>query len=363
MSFGLLDRNSESAPGVIAPRVTLDFSNGGLGGALGGVVSGFTDTINPLSGAAKLEDGLISLRLVRGFLPTLDWAELHLAPVPGGPALPNLGDSGTITITAGDRSSSYKCNVDTVEHYSDGSARFGLGNGARVLAQARIDTALSDQTPARAIEALCAELDVATALDNAGDTMPRYVVDAGRSVLAHVAQLAASAGRLAYFNAQGKLAFLDDANGGEEIELRAGDAILDARLTERVGGSAPQITGAGATEWAWLRKDVTPNQSGNAANSGRRQTAPWLRTASGVRTLADAQSRLNARSSAPGRVLLAAYPDAIPGTIVALGGTQLDGPWRVMSSTISFDASGYLNELTLAQAEDGASALGIGGFL
>lgn len=359
MSFGLLDRNSEFAPSVIAPRVTLNFSSDGVDGALGG----FVDTINPLSSAAKLEDGLISLRLNRGFLPALDWAELHLARVPDGPALPALGDSGTITITAGDRSSSYKCSVDTVEYYSDGTAKFGLGNGARVLAQARIDTALSDQTPARAIEALCAELDVTTALDNAGDAMPRYVVDAGRSVLAHVVQLAASAGRLAYFNEQGKLAFLDDASDGEEITLRAGDAILDARLTERVSGSAPQVTGAGATEWAWLRKDVAPNQSSNAARGGRGQAAPWLRTASGVRTLADAQSRMSARSSAPGRILLAAYPDAIPGTIVALSGTQLDGPWRVMSSIISFDVSGFLNELSLAQATTGASAFGLGGFL
>ncbi|MEO0991533.1 MAG: hypothetical protein AAFX00_11345, partial [Pseudomonadota bacterium] len=139
MTFGLLDRGTETTPGVTAPRIALAF--GGGGGGLGGLAAGL------LGGSAgALEDGLIEMRLTRGFAPFVDWAEVLLAPVPGGAELPSLGDSGTVTVSSGDQSSVFTASVDSLEQRGDGTARLGLGNGGRVLAQARVETAYTEQT-------------------------------------------------------------------------------------------------------------------------------------------------------------------------------------------------------------------------
>lgn len=358
MDFGLLDRDSPATPGVIAPKVTLSF-----GGDTGGGPGGLVPAIGPFAAGPGPEQGLLSLTVTRGFAPSVDWAELLLTPVPGGADLPALGDIASITLTAGDHSSTFAGSVDSVEHRPDGSARLGIGNGGRILAQARSSTAFADLSPGRIIDTLCSEHGVDSSAGNTGDLIPRYMADAGRSVLDHITLLAASAGMLARFDDENSLELIDDTAAGEEIPLTASDAILDFRLTERAGSGGIRITGAGAGEWAWLRKDPGPLQAETGSPPPLRRTStPWLRGTGGIESFAEARGRALSRGAGPGRLLLAAWPDAVPGTIVALTGTPLDGPWRVLSSTQRLDPqTGFSNDLAVARADGGAGALGLGG--
>jgi len=358
MVFGLLDRDAETTPGLTAPGITLSFGGGGGLGAL-------APDVGPFGGGPGLETGVLSLELTRGFAPFVDWAEVHLQPPPGADPLPQLGEAGSLGVSLGDRSVTFPCTLDSLEHHSDGSVRLGLGNGARLLAQARVSTAYADTATGDIIAALCAEAGVDTTAGG-GPSLPRYFADGGVSVLDHIARLAASMGRLARFSDQGRLELIDDASAGEEIPVAAGDAILSSRLTERRPAGAIRVTGAGANEWHWLRKDASPNQaSGGAAPPLRDSTAPWLRSADAIESFAQARGRASGRDSAPGEMLLAAYPDAQPGVILALSGTARDGPWRILSSTVCINSrSGFSNHVTLARADADAGALGLlGGLL
>ena len=355
MSFGLLDRDTTTTPGVSTPTITLSFGGGGGGG-----LAGLAPDIGPFGGSESLETGLLSLEISRGFAPFVDWADIVLRPPDGSGTAPALGETGSVGITLGAHDTTFSGTIDSLEHRADGTVRLGLGNGSRLLAQARHDASFAEMTAADIIAALCAEAGVDADVSG-GATLPRYFADGGLSVLDHVARLAASMGRLARLSDDGVLTLTDDTSGGEEIALSAGDAILSAELTDRAAPAGVQITGAGASEWAWLRKDAGPLQATAGAAPQRSTPAAWLRDTAAVQTYAEARGRAVARDASPGHLVLAAYPNAQPGVILALSGTALDGAWRVMASTIRFDATeGFSNAVRVARAEDGAGALGLG---
>ncbi len=370
MTFGLLDRGGEGTAGLTAPRVTIAFGAGGSGG-LGGLAGDIGGALG-IGGveAPALEAGLVSLHLSRAFAPGVDWADLVLFPVPGGASLPALGDAGSITISSDTNSSTFTATLDSVEHRADGSVRLGLGNGGRVLAQARAETSFAEQTPGAIIDALCAEAGVQSAAGGAGESLPRYVVDAGTPVLAHVARLAEASGRLAHFDDSGTLQLHDDAASGEEIALTAGGDILDFRLTGRAGPGAVRVDGAGAADqgsnaWAWLRKTPGPTQAtAGTAPPQRMRSAPHALSQSGAKTLAAARARSMARHAAPGQLLLASHPEALPGSILALAGTPADGSWFVLAADLRFDcAQGFTNTLRIARLAAGGGGGLPGGFL
>lgn len=355
MVFGLLDRGNETTPGVTAPRVTLSFGAGG---------GGFLDGLVPdASGSAGLADGLLSLTLDRGFAPHVDWADIQILP-PDGADLPAIDASGSLTITVGTRSVTFDGTLASITHDIDGTVRLGMTNGSHVLAQSRGSAVFSEQSASDIISALCAEAGVESETSG-GPSLPRYFADGGPSALDHIARLAASMGRLAYVASNGRLTLIDDASPGEEIPIAAGDAIVAAQFTERTRGANVHITGAGAQDWAWLRKDPGPIQAEAGDASFRREkTAPWLRDASAVGDYAQARGRAVGRDAAPGEITLAAYPDAQPGTVLAVSGTAQDGPWRVMRSRLHLSPAGYRNVVSVAKADADAGALGLlGSFL
>jgi len=366
MVFGILDRATQVSPGLIAPQVTLSFTGGDSGG-----IGALADAVGLGGSGAALADGLIGLRLHRGLAPDVDWAEIVLTPVSGGPDMPTAGDSGSIDITVGDRTSAFACTVDLVETRGDGTLRLTATNGGRVLARMRRETAFAEQTPGAIIDALCAEAEVDSSAGNAGETLPQYVVDAGMSVLDHVARLAETAGRTALFNDEGGLELVDDTASGEVVAtLAQGGDLLDARLGTRAEAGAVTIDGAGAGEqggnaWAWLRKEAGPHRAeAGRGPPDRRSAAPWVRAPDAASALAEARARSHARQAAPGRVLVAGTPDAVPGALIDLQGTAQDGSWRVLTLDMSFDRDrGLIGEIRVAPLADSGGSGALGGLL
>ena len=377
MLTGLLDRATRTEPGLTRPTVTLTFGGpgsdaGGIGGALGAAAAAVG-----LGGATGpgLEAGLVRLRLRRGVAPAVDVAEMLLAPVPGGPDLPAPGDAGEIALTAGDAAASFACTIDLREARSDGLVRLTATNGGRTLARARLEKSFESQTPGAIIDALADEAGVTgRAGSGTGDRLPRYLADEGRSLLGHLARLAATAGRLAAFDDAGALILIDDAaQGGEAVaRLAAGETLVDWRIGAREApGGSVTVDGAGAADkggnaWAWLRKEPGPFRA--EAGSGppaRRLPASWARSEAAVGDLAAARARAVARAAAQGRFLAVAVPQAVPGAVIEIAGTGTqDGLWLVLSVDLTFDlAGGMLSEIRAAPAGAAGDGPGLPGGL
>ena len=342
MVFGIIDPGGPQTPAITAPRVAISFGEGG--GAGGGLLGGLAAAVGLAAPGPGLEAGLLRLRLCRATAPEVDWIELLLAPVPGGPDLPAPGDRGRVTVSAGDASSGFACTVDLVERRQDGSVRITATNGGRVLARARSEIAFAARTPGEIIATLCAEHGVDCAAGATGETLPRYVADEGRSVLDHIARLAETAARRALFDDDGRLQLLDDAAASDPVAtLAAGGALLDARVARREAAGRLVVDGAGASDkggnaWAWLRKSAGPHRAeiGTAPPSHRR-AAPWLRSPDAVAAFADAAARGQDRAAATGRFLAAAVPAIVPGAVFAVSGTADAGRWLALAVDMRLD--------------------------
>lgn len=368
MLGGLLDAGT-APPALTRPRVTLSFGAGGGGG--GGLLGGLAEAAGLGSAEAGLEAGLVRLRLHRAVAPGVDWAEMIIAPVPGGPDLPAAGDEGTIGLVAEDAQSSFACTIDLVEKRSDGLCRLTASNGGRMLARARAEISFADQTPGDIIDALADEAGVTAGVGPAGEKLPRYVADSGRSLLDHVARLAATAGRLAFFDDEGALAVVDDAASGEAVaQLLAGTNILDMRIAKRAVEGKILVHGEGAPDqgskaWAWLRKESAAlDAEAGTAPPERGDAAPWVRSHDAATDLAGARQRALAREASLGRFLVSAVPQAAPGVVVELSGVEgNDGSWLVTEVDLTFDpARGMVSEIRAAPAGGGGGSL-LGGLL
>lgn len=348
-----------SQPGLTRPVVTLAFPpGGGADGTLSAVSEALTGLGGLGTGAATLSDGLIALTLRRGLVPTVDVAELLLTSVPAGPELPGPGDAGHIDLTAGDQRSAFTCSVELVEHRADRLARVTATNDGRLLAQSQAERSYTDQTCGAIIDDLARDAGVASTAGAAGQTLPRYVADGGRSVLEHIARLAATAGRLAAFDDAGNLALIDDTATGESVAtFTAGETLLDYRTHRRTGAGTVMIDGAGASDaggsnaWAWLRKEPGPvSVSSGAGLPQHRRTAPWVRTPQAATDFASAYLRGQERAATLGRFLLPAAPAIVPGAIFTIAGTDTaDGTWLALAVTLRFDREqGMISEVHAA---------------
>jgi hypothetical protein len=362
MVGALLDPGT-APPALTRPRVTLSFGAGGGGGLLGGLA----EAAGLASAQAGLEAGLVRLRLHRAVAPGVDWAEMIIAAVPSGPDLPEAGDEGTIGLVAEDAQSSFACTIDLVEQRSDGLRRLTASNGGRVLARSRVEISFADQTPGDIIDALASKAGVAAGVGAAGKKLPRYVADGGRSLLDHVARLAATAGRLAYFDDDGALALADDAASGEAVAwLLAATNILDMRIAKRAARGKVVVHGEGAPDqgskaWAWIRKESAGlDAEAGTAPPERSAAAPWARSRGAATDLAGAQQRAAAREAGLGRFLVSAVPQAAPGAVIELSGVEgHDGSWLVTEVDLTFDpVRGMVSEIRAAPAGGGGSLLG-----
>ncbi|HEU0222821.1 MAG TPA: hypothetical protein VFR34_11515, partial [Paracoccaceae bacterium] len=237
-----------------------------------------------------------------------------------------------------------------------------------------VERAYADQAPGAIIDDLAGGAGASSAAGGAGESLPRYVADGGRSVIEHIARLAATAGRMAFFDDAGELTLVDDQAAGESVAtFRAGETLIDFRITAREGAGSVAVDGAGASdagsgnEWAWLRKEAGPmSASGGEGLPQRRIAAPWVRSPQAAAELAGASLRGQARVAALGRFLVQAAPSVVPGAVFTIAGTGAgEGSWRALAVTLRFDlTNGMVSEILGAPAGAGADLpLGLPGGL
>lgn len=365
IGMDLLSQGSTAT--LTRPSVTLDFAaGGGGGGGLGGLAGDVASAVGLGSGGAgpTLAHGLVSLQVNRGTAPDVDWAEMILIQVPGGPDMPAPGDTGSIGLSAGDLSSAFACTIDMAERRADGTTRLTATNAGRLLARARVNLSFAEQTPGDIIDALAAALGADSAGGGAGSSLNSFIADDRRSAWDHVARLAATAGRLAGFDDSGTLTLFDDTASGEAIgRFVVGENLIDHRIRTResaVGAVTVDAEGAadqGSNAWAWLRKDKSPvSATLGTGQPARRVPAPWLRGQPAAQTLAETRLRAMTRFATQGRFVVQAAPQVVPGTLIEIAGTDSqDGLWLVVRAALRFNLTeGMLSEID-------ASPIGGGG--
>jgi len=325
-----------------------------------------------------LVDQLVSLRLRRGLAPLVDFVELRLAPrdwAADGFSPPlGVGDSGTVELgqAAAALVKVFTGEVEAIELHGAGLLRATATNGGRRLAQLRVSQSYANQKPGDIIADLAGAADVdVTGAGGAGETLARYAVDDRQPVYASIAELAAAAGRLAAFDAEGKLTLLDPAAPGEvAATLRYGTDIIGFVLADRsANAGAIAVHGAGAPDaagsnvWAWFRKELGPE--GVVTGEGppqRRYTTPGARSPEAVAQRAASAVQAAERVRSLSRMRVQGAPGIAPGSLVAVesvpGGLG-NGEYVVTGLEHRFDAeTGLVTDLRISRVGGGGDLLG-----
>lgn len=382
MVFGLLDQGGGGDAVVAKPAVGLSFTAGGGGaGGVGGLAGGLVETVGAALGLGRgsvpLVDQLVSLRLSRRLAPDVDVAELWLAPRdwtdPDAPPLVAVGDTGVIELglSADDLSKVFTCEIDMVELRGAGLLRAAAANGGRKLARLRLNQSYANRKPGEIIADIAGAAGVEVTGSDAGETLPRYAVDDRQSAYEIIAELSAMAGRLAGFDADGKLALLDQAAPGEvAATLVYGTDIIDFVLADRSPHSGEiSLHGAGAADasgdksWAWLRKELGPDAvvTGEGPPQ-RRYAAPAARSPEAVAQRAGSAVQAAERARSVSRVRALGIPGLAPGARIILEGVPGgvgNGEYIVVGLVHRMDAgAGLVTDLRVSRIGGGGDLLG-----
>ena len=369
-----LDGGASGPATVSRPRATVTFAAAAAASSSG--FGGLVDAAASLLAGAPGDpwrEHLMSVRLRRTLAPEVDVLELLVASVATAPAVA-IADEGTVSLSGSDGKDTavFKGKVDGIHDRARGVRVVTATNGARELAQARLNRSFEQQDAGQIIQALAAELGLSCDLAGDAPTLPRFVVDDRVSLYGHIARLAALSGHLVCIGAAGTVKVKDPAAGAQPTaQVAFGNDLLDFTL----GGRAPhtaavQVTGEGAAgdhgsdAWYWLRKDPASNQS--TAGSGtplRVFSAGTLRSADAVTAFATARLQRAAENATRGWLIIAGAPQVEPGDNVELSGmpqSSLNGTYRVDEIVHEFDArQGFRSRLRVIKADAGS----IGGLL
>lgn len=164
------------------------------------------------------------------------------------------------------------------------------------LGRRRVAETFREKRAEEIVRSLAGDAGVGVARTGTSPVLPYYVVDPGRSVLRHMADLAELVGFDLYCNEEGELVFEPFGAGRQVLPLAWRADVLDFRVERRppefasveAFGESPG-SGAGEQSWSWLTKDFAPRKgsAGTGAPALLLERSA-LRTAEAAQTAADA---------------------------------------------------------------------------
>ena len=201
-----------------------------------------------------------------------------------------------------------------------------LTSAARALTRLRVDQTYEGQTAGQIVRDLAGRANIALGTVDDGIAFPSYVVDARRTALAHIRELASLSGVEAYIDSDGKLVFqafttgqtVHDVDFAKQILTLEVDRVAEADVTVHAWGESPTGT-AGSDAWGWLTKDFSSSEG--TAGSGPKPIfveKPALRTAAAAATAAAARLRAVQRRAVHGVVTMLGRPEVKLGDAVRL---------------------------------------------
>ncbi|MFN8496344.1 MAG: hypothetical protein U0641_00695 [Anaerolineae bacterium] len=205
-------------------------------------------------------------------------------------------------------------------------------SGADATLRTFVNETYEGQSAGAIVRDLAAKAGVEVATAEDGIAFPAYVIDARRSVFAHMRELAVLCGFDLYIDSDGKLVFQRFANGNTVHTLEFARHIvtldvvrspLDAARVEAWGESP--AGGRADKAWAWLVKDFSSARG--TAGSGDPLLLlerPALRTRDAATTAANAAFRAIQRRGVRGELLTFGQPLIKLGDAVKLQGLADD---------------------------------------
>jgi len=330
-----------------------------------------TFTINLGSdGADAWAETLLSLTAAVGLAPAVDAVKIQIADDARAPSV-ELGDSGSVELGYEDSSETliFTGEVSAVEHNIRGATRITLTNSGSKLAGLRLDQSFQQQSAGAMVQSLLGEAGVSADVVEDGIEYPYYVVDSGRNVLQHMAELAKRDGFLAHLSPEDKFCFQPFTAGQAEISFHYGDDILVLQLASHNTAKSVTVTGEGAAgsegseAWSWLVKDPSAVQKTAGDGNGRSVSDPSLRSGAAVekaaQALADGQSKLQLS----GLLTVPGAPAVVVGSAIEIADapqTGLNGLCLVRRLCHHYDkGEGFITTIWFARVGEG----GLGGLI
>ncbi|MFN8483142.1 MAG: hypothetical protein U0768_08865 [Anaerolineae bacterium] len=205
-------------------------------------------------------------------------------------------------------------------------------NGADATLRTFVNETYEGQTAGAIVRALAGKAGVEVATADDGIAFPAYVVDARRSVFAHMRDLAALCGFDLYINSDGKLVFQRFGNGNTVHTLEfakhivALDVVRSPQAAARVEAWGESPAGGRADKaWAWLIKDFSSaHGTAGAGDPLLLLEKPALRTRDAATTAAEAAFAAVQRRAVRGDLLTFGQPLIKLGDAVKLQGLADD---------------------------------------
>jgi phage protein D len=320
---GLMDLLGGGAPpGMRRPVFEVAFAGGG-GGGLGGLASAAGSLLGG-GGGDPWAQSLVSVTVETGLAPSVDTAEIVIAPGPDAPTVV-VGDEGTVKLGYEDDAAElvFTGKVESVRTRIGGPTRIVASNGGAALSRLRVNAAYDGEAAGGVVSDLAGRAEVDTDSVEDGIALAYFVVDDRTSAWGHVARLARASGHLAYFTPEGALYFAPFAEGspagsfGYGVDLlafEATEAVPSVGKVTAVGEGAAGSQGQDAS--TWLLKDAEPVTRSAGEGEGERLLAEGaVRSGDAATTLAESVALAASREKLTGRLL-------VPGAAkVAVGST------------------------------------------
>lgn len=315
-------------------------------------------------GAKEYATHSVRARVRLAPLPGVDHADARLpvaAEVDAGP-----GDEAVLTLDGGEGVATVLTGtVHALVRGVDHTTVRLVGTGG-TLAARRPGATFEKLSPGDVINALCAEAGVNADVVTAGDTLPAYVADQGRTVAEHVGVLARLAGAVATVSADGTVRVAARPTGQADIALRYGRELADYDVRALAPPTAPRIAvghGAGTPSAPDALRPTVEPLNGGAADPPDAVwlPTPALRSPAGVQAAGDGLAAAAAAATVRLRATCWLQPALRPGTLVEVQDLpdHLDaGPWYVTDVRHTVDPHRGARTVIVAEA-GGAAAVGL----
>ncbi|MEO1091403.1 MAG: hypothetical protein AAFX81_12250 [Pseudomonadota bacterium] len=234
---------------------------------------------------------------------------------------------------------------------------------AATLARRTTATTFRDRQAGEIVRALATDAGVAVARTGTSSVLPYYAVDRQRSLLRHMADLAALTGFDLYVDAAGELVFEPFGSGREVFAIAYATDVLsyDAKRRPAVFGGVEAFgespgASAGADSWSWLTKDFGPRKgSAGRGDPVLHVDRSALRTAEAAQQAADAALTFVDRQRLAGQVQVIGRPAIGLGDAIRLSNMpedDLNATFQVRALRHRLDRqSGFVTDIRFRSLE------------
>ncbi|MDX1696383.1 MAG: hypothetical protein R3208_21635 [Ketobacteraceae bacterium] len=361
--------NNNAAPSTRTPGFAVVFGGGSTGGGLMDSAASVASSVGIDIGGDSTDPWQRSLMEVVSesrLAPAVDQLKLQIAQDSQSPAY-GIEDEGDVQLGYADDQlyPVFTGMITRIQRSLMNMATITVCNGSYLLSQMRINESFEQQSAGDIVTSLAQSAGVETDTVEPGIDFPFYVVDDGRNLYQHIAELARKSGLYAFIGSDGKLNFSAPPSGEPVKTFSYGVDVLAMQTSRRkhpvdevsaIGQGAAGSQGAEA--WDWLLKDPqSVTASAGNGNNSQLISDHSLRSSEAAQQAAASKSFLIKQQSNKLRLTVVGAPEVFAGSRVAIAGVPDDifnGAGIVESARHSYSKrEGFVSDLVvLMDSED-----------